>query len=331
MNPTHPAPTVKNDPRLDQARAWLRAMGVDIQSGFQNVAGDASFRRYFRLAADGDTRILMDAPPPQEDVRPFIDVTRRLRDAGLCAPEILQADPGHGFLLLEDLGDSLYRQFLDARNGDDHIPALFEVLKTLVSKVDARGLPVYDGELLRAEMDLFPDWYLGRHRRAMPREKFDSLWDGFCQTVIESALEQPTCFVHRDFHSCNLLAAPGAKVGIIDYQDAVHGPVSYDFVSLIWDRYITWPRAQVEAWMEQYRQLLAIPVPPGQWRRYCDLMGVQRNIKVIGIFARLHYRDGKAGYLEMIPRFYDYATDTLRRYPEFSGILELLEHIECAP
>lgn len=325
------SPSTCDDPRLDKARAWLSGSGIELQSDFRSVAGDASFRRYFRLIADGESRILMDAPPPKEDVRPFVDVTRRLRAAGLHAPEILRADAEHGFLLLEDLGDGLYREFLDTHNGNDHFPALFEVLKKLALDVDASELPAYDRGLLRAEMDLFPNWYLNHHRQSMPREPFDQQWDNFCEQVISTALEQPTSFVHRDFHSCNLLAVAAGEVGIIDYQDAVKGPISYDFISLIWDRYISWPRTQIETWMEQFRQLLGVPIPPQQWQRQCDLMGVQRNIKIVGIFARLQYRDGKAGYIEMIPRFYHYVTDTLRRYPEFTGILELLEQNECAP
>ena len=148
---------------------------------------------------------------------------------------------------------------------------------------------------------------------------------------IQSAQDQPQCFVHRDFHSCNLLQSPGDLIGIIDFQDAVTGPISYDFISLIWDRYISWPRYQIENWIEEIRTLLAPDIEPVQWRRYCDLMGLQRNFKIVGIFARLHYRDHKIGYLELIPRFYNYLTDTLSRYPEFKEILELLEQPECVP
>jgi aminoglycoside/choline kinase family phosphotransferase len=331
MEAVHQATLAENDPRLDRARTWLQSAGVDIQRGFSNVAGDASFRRYFRLTADGNSRILMDAPPPQEDVRPFIDVNGRLRAAGLNAPDILLVDVDHGFLLLEDLGDDLYRDFLDRRSAGEHFPPLFDVLRRMAVTVDAHGLPEYDTELLRNEMNLFPDWYLDCHRPSMPRYAFDRQWDGFCKRIISSALEQPTCFVHRDFHSCNLLLTGPGNVGIIDFQDAVRGPISYDFISLIWDRYITWPRAQIEEWMEQYRQLLGVSIRPGQWRRYCDLMGVQRNIKIVGIFARLRYRDGKAGYLEMIPRFYKYVRQALGHYPEFADFLELLERPECAP
>ena len=272
----------------------------------------------------------MDAPPP-ENTRPYIEVTRRLRDAGLRAPRIFAKNVEQGFLLLEDLGDELYRDFLTADNVDEHFPALFEVLKRMAQRVDAAGLPEYDGKLLRFEMNLFPNWYLARHRPGVSREHFDQIWDPFCNSVIASALAQPWCFVHRDFHSCNLMLTEPGTVGVIDFQDAVHGPVSYDFISLIWDRYITWPRHRIEDWMEAFRQSLELQLTADEWRRHCDLMGLQRNIKVVGIFARLYYRDGKEGYLEMIPRFYDYATDTLRRYPEYADVLDVMELPECAP
>jgi aminoglycoside/choline kinase family phosphotransferase len=322
-------PTTK-DRRLELARSWLQRLGVDMQSDFQGVAGDASFRRYLRLRADGESRILMDAPPP-EDVRPFIDVARRLRSAKLHAPEIVHADTQNGFLLLEDLGDALYRDLLDQNNGGDHFPWLFDILKNMAQTVDTGQLPAFDTALLRQEMGLFPDWYLAHHRATMPRERFDASWEQFCTHIIDSALNQPQCFVHRDFHSCNLLRTSDDDIGIIDFQDAVKGPLSYDFISLVWDRYIMWPRAQIEDWMEEFRQLLGLEIYPPQWRRYCDLMGLQRNIKIVGIFARLHYRDGKSGYLEMIPQFYDYVTSTLNLYPEFAEMLNILEQPECVP
>jgi aminoglycoside/choline kinase family phosphotransferase len=321
----------KNDHRLHRAAEWLKAVGVDRQSEFKSVAGDASFRRYFRLQADGESKILMDAPPPAEDIRPFIDIARRLRAANLHAPKIFHADPQNGYLLLEDLGDDLYRESLNELNVDTHFPGLFEILKSMALTVDDRQLPDYDATLLRTEMDLFPDWYLGHHRKNVSREQFADSWDVFCNRIIGSALAQPQGFVHRDFHSCNLLKINANETGIIDFQDAVRGPVSYDFTSLIWDRYIRWPRSQLESWMEEFRTMLGLEIEAGQWLRYCDLMGLQRNIKVVGIFARLYYRDGKAGYLEMIPRFYEYVTSTLRLYPEFSGILDILEQPECAP
>ncbi len=192
-------------------------------------------------------------------------------------------------------------------------------------------LPVFDQRKLRRDMDLFPDWYLLEHRKCTSRGSLDESWDNFCRCIIDSALEQPQTFVHRDFHSCNLLSNGANGIGIIDYQDGVLGPVSYDFISLIWDRYIAWPRARIEDWMEEIRLKFRLDIEPARWRRYCDLMGLQRNFKIVGIFARLHYRDGKRGYLEMIPRFYGYLTGTLRLYPEFADILEFLEQPECAP
>ena len=321
----------KNDLRLLQASRWLKQLGVEPQSDFHPVAGDASFRRYFRLQVGGKSRVLMDAPPPGEDVEPFIDIDQRLKSAELDAPEIIHADTQNGFLLLEDLGDDLYRGLLDKNNADSHFPALFTVLKTMALNVDATGLPNYDSRMLQTEMNLFPDWYLGHHRKTMSPKRFDEIWGGFCEHIIDSALAQPRCFVHRDFHSSNLLKTSINRIGIIDFQDAVKGPVSYDFISLVWDRYIQWPRNQLENWMETFRLLLGLDIDSEDWKRQCDLMGLQRNIKIVGIFARLYYRDGKNGYIEMIPRFYDYILGTLGHYPEFTPMLEILEQAECAP
>lgn len=319
------------DPRLEQAIAWLNRINVVAEGDIQSVAGDASFRRYFRLTSDNRTLILMDAPPPAEDVRPFIDVADRLKDARLHVPDILHADERNGFLLLEDLGDEMYRDLLESGTEQLWFPGLFEVLSCMALNANCDGLPVYDADKLRFELDLLPKWYLKHHRPEMPTDQFNQIWEGFCTQILASAFAQPQCFVHRDFHSSNLLKAPDASIGIIDFQDAVLGPVSYDFISLIWDRYITWPRADIERWMEQMRHNLQLDIPPLQWRRYCDLMGLQRNIKVVGIFARLYYRDGKQGYIEMIPRFYDYLLTTLKLYPEFSAMLAILEHHKCAP
>lgn len=319
------------DHRLEQAKSWIQTLGIDLRASPQSVAGDASFRRYFRIDTAGRSLILMDAPPPGEDVRPFINVSHRLRLADLHAPEILHSDQENGFLLLEDLGDDMYRDLVDVSNANEHFPDLFVVLQTLALQTDARDLPVYDEGKLRAELNLLPDWYLGKHRKQMRREPFERIWDDFCDLIIASAIEQPQSFVHRDFHSSNLLRTPDETVGIIDFQDAVMGPVSYDFISLVWDRHITWPRGQIENWMEEIRQMLGLDMKPARWQRYCDLMGLQRNLKIVGIFARLYYRDGKKGYIEMIPRFYDYVTSTLRHYPEFSEILTVLEQKQCVP
>ncbi len=322
--------TTKGDLRLDQARIWLEQQGVDLQSDFQDIAGDASFRRYFRLQVNGVSRVLMDAPPG-ESVKPFIDIARRLRAAGLHAPEIVFEDWQNGYLLLEDLGDDLYRGMLDEYNVDKLFAGLFDLLKQFATKVETRDLPEFSARKLHFDMNLFPEWYLGYHRKSLPPGQLDTLWNEFCDHIIHSALSQPQCFVHRDFHSCNLLKSNGNSIGIIDFQDAVIGPLSYDLISLIWDRYIPWPRARIENWIEEFRLNLGLEIEPGKWLRYCDLMGLQRNIKIVGIFARLHYRDGKNGYIEMIPRFYNYITSTLSLYPEFTEILDILEQPECVP
>lgn len=323
--------TIKTDQRLEQARVWLQGLGVDLQSDFTTVAGDASFRRYFRVMADDQSRILMDSPPPGEDVRPFVGIDQRLRAAGLHAPEINHSDWHNGYLLMEDLGDDLYRGLLHENNVDSIFTDLFDVLKQFALNVDSRGLPEFSSSKLRRDMDLFPGWYLDRHRRAVPRDRLETLWDDFCNCIIESAQDQPKCFVHRDFHSCNLLRTSQNSIGIIDFQDAVIGPLSYDLVSLIWDRYIQWPRHRITRWIEEFRLHLGLDIEADRWLRYCDLMGLQRNFKIVGIFARLYYRDGKTGYIEMIPQFYEYITSTLRCYPEFSELLEIMEQAECAP
>ena len=322
--------TQSADKRQRVAAAWAaECLGVDAVQ-LQPVSGDASFRRYFRLdTADGPV-ILMDAPPQKEDSRPFVDVAERLRRAGLNAPAVLQFDFEKGFGLLEDFGDTLYRDLLDEQSVDQWFPELFTVLEGMAVRVHADGLPGYDEHLLQSELALFPDWYLLQHRGRPLESEERNLWAAVCATLVDSARRQPQVFVHKDFHSCNLLQTPRGP-GIIDFQDGVRGPVSYDLVSLIWDRYITWPREQLEEWMRQVRPQLAPTLDEDEWIRCCDWMGLQRNLKIVGIFARLRYRDEKSGYLEMIPRFYDYLLDVMPRYTEFRDLHRLLELPECAP
>jgi aminoglycoside/choline kinase family phosphotransferase len=316
--------------RQQAAAAWAAAeLGLG-QVELRPVSGDASFRRYFRLAVPGRTLILMDAPPDREDSEPFVDIAQRLRAAGLRAPEIHCFDLQHGFGLLEDFGDTLYRDVLNEGTVDSLFPGLFAILEGMALRVDTRGLPHYGERLLQTELDLFPDWYLECHRKRPLDSNERLLWSEMCRSLIESAHQQPQVFVHKDFHSCNLLQTAEGP-GIIDFQDGVRGPVSYDFVSLLWDRYIAWPRERLAEWMEEIRPRLAPGMEREEWMRCCDWMGLQRNLKIVGIFARLNYRDGKQGYLEMIPRFYQYLLDILPRYPEFRSMRHLLEGPECAP
>ncbi|NNJ65746.1 MAG: phosphotransferase [Xanthomonadales bacterium] len=319
-----------SDSRKARAAAWA-ADRLGLESiPLEPVSGDASFRRYFRTAAGRTSLILMDAPPDQEDSRPFLDVAARLREAGLKAPEILHFDLSLGFGLIEDFGDTLYRELISPESIDDLVPDLFGALEGMAHRVQTWDLPAYDGERLQEEMDLFRDWYLDRHRGRPLRADEEAAWQTSCDSLIDSARRQPQVFVHKDFHSCNLLRTPQGP-GIIDFQDGLVGPLSYDFVSLVWDRYIAWPRPRLEQWMGDMHRRLRPGCPAAEWVRCCDLMGLQRNLKIVGIFARLHYRDGKAGYLELIPRFYDYLLDVLPRYPEFRDLQRLLETPECAP
>jgi len=318
------------DPRRQSAAAWAAAsLGVDSVE-LEVVSGDASFRRYFRIHTGDGSLILMDAPPDKEDSAPFVDIAGRLRSAGLNAPEIRQFDLQRGFGLLSDLGDTLYRELITEESIDDLMPGLFDILAGMASGVDMEGLPDYNAEMLQTELDLFTHWYLARHKQRPLNGAEKTCWTGLCEDLIASARSQPQVFVHRDFHSCNLLQTMNGP-GIIDFQDAVRGPLSYDFVSLAWDRYIAWPRQRLEQWMSKTHALLDTACSLQDWTRRCDLMGLQRNLKIVGIFARLHYRDGKDGYLQMIPRFYQYLLDVLPLYPEFSAFQKLLEQAECAP
>lgn len=325
-------PAETPDQRLTQALAWAQQTLGENNLKAAPVSGDASFRRYFRLrTSDNTSLILMDAPPAQEDSRPFIDIAKRLRSAGICAPEIIAFDLDQGFGLLEDLGDTLYKGLLSEHTVDEYFPALFDVLAAMARDVYCEGLPEYDADRLQQELDLFSDWYLSHHRKRPFSEAEQQTWRALCEELLASAREQPQVFVHRDFHSCNLLWRKDQPPGVIDFQDGVRGPLSYDFISLAWDRYIHWPRNQIEQWMAQMHHRLAPPADLTTWTRQCDLMGLQRNLKVVGIFARLKYRDGKQGYLEMIPMFYQYLLDVLPRYPEFEEFHAILQEPSCAP
>jgi aminoglycoside/choline kinase family phosphotransferase len=319
---------------IDQRQLAAASWAADVMDlkrvDLVPVSGDASFRRYFRFDGAGRSVILMDAPPDKEDSAPFIDIAGRLRSAGLKAPDILRFDLERGFGLLEDFGDTLYRDIIYEESVDDIFPELFEVLEGMAVRFDTSGLPPYSENTLLQELDLFRTWYLELHRKRPLRDGEVAVWEQVCRLLTDSALEQSRVFVHRDFHSSNLLQTTGGP-GIIDFQDGVRGPLSYDFISLIWDRHIPWKRERLEQWMREVHSILPVNCSPEEWVRYCDWMGLQRNLKVVGIFARLRHRDGKDGYIEMIPRFYQYLLDVLPNYPEFQKFHQMLEQDECAP
>jgi hypothetical protein len=295
------------------------------------ASDDASFRRYFRLTlADGATRIAMDAPPEKEDCVPFLHIAAQLGAVGLHVPMIHAADPAQGFILLEDLGTVHYLDRLNAATADRLYGDALAALAVLQSVGPRDGLPPYDEALLRREMALFPDWLLGRHLElrldAAEQARLEECFD----LLVASALEQPRVCVHRDYHSRNLLLSGSPSPGILDFQDAVLGPVTYDLVSLLKDCYIAWPLARVQAWALGYFQLavqsgVLQPSHEVRFLRWFDLMGVQRHLKASGIFARLNHRDGKPGYLADIPRTLGYIVEVAGRYPELEGLGELIE------
>jgi hypothetical protein len=299
------------------------------------ASADASFRRYFRIQDNGASYILMDAPPEQEDCAPFVHVTRLLLDLGLHVPEILARDAGRGFLLLSDLGSRLYLDELDDSNVERLYGDALGALATLQSCVPAdSGLPPYDHHRLMTEMSLFPDWLLGTHLSMPPDEAGRGGLQRSFELLAENALQQPAVCVHRDFHSRNLMISDNHNPGILDYQDAVIGPLTYDLVSLLRDCYISWPRQRVERWALGYYELAQQTgiLRPGQaderrFLRWFDLMGVQRHLKAAGIFARLNHRDGKPGYLDDIPRTLGYVREVCSRYPELEDLGSLTERV----
>ncbi len=298
------------------------------------ASADASFRRYFRYRHGGRTLVAMDAPPEQEDCRPFVDVAGRLARAGVAVPEILHQDLEQGFLLLTDMGRETWLTALDGGNADAWFDAALETLITQQRFADTRGLPEYDRALLRRELDLFPHWYLGEHRGLDLEGDTAGRLDAVFETLIESALAQPRVFVHRDFMPRNLMVSD-PNPGVIDFQDAVAGPISYDLISLFKDAFLSWPEASVLEWLRDYHRRAAaagLPVPAAfdDLLRWCDLMGAQRHLKVIGIFARIRHRDGKPKYLEDAPRFFAYLRTVIARRPDELGDLgRLLDLWEC--
>ncbi|WP_414434641.1 aminoglycoside phosphotransferase family protein [Alloalcanivorax venustensis] len=298
------------------------------------ASADASFRRYFRYRHGGRTLVAMDAPPEQEDCRPFVDVAGRLARAGVAVPEILHQDLEQGFLLLTDMGRETWLTALDGGNADAWFDAALETLITQQRFADTQGLPEYDRALLRRELDLFPHWYLGEHRGLRPDGDTAGRLETVFETLIESALAQPRVFVHRDFMPRNLMVSD-PNPGVIDFQDAVAGPISYDLISLFKDAFLSWPEARVLEWLRDYHRRAAaagLPVPAAfdDLLRWCDLMGAQRHLKVIGIFARIRHRDGKPKYLEDAPRFFAYLRTVIARRPDELGDLgRLLDLWEC--
>ena len=300
--------------------AWVgERLGLGGPARLEPASADASFRRYLRVRVSGRSWIVMDAPPGREDVRPYVRIARLLRPVGLNVPEILAEDAERGFLILTDLGETLYLDALTPERADRLYGDALGALATLQACVDPGALPPYDRALLLAELALFHDWFLRRHLGLVLSPAEEALLEAVSGTLVASALAQPVVAVHRDYHSRNLLVTGRNNPGIVDFQDAVAGPVTYDLVSLLRDCYIAWPRERVEAWALGYHDLacqsgILHEEDEERFLAWFDLMGVQRHLKAIGIFARLWHRDGKRGYLADIPRTLGYVREVSGRH-----------------
>lgn len=311
---------------------WLSIMLPGETFELTPASADASFRNYWRMRLpDNSTRIVMDAPPDKEDVQPWLDVAARLHRVGVHSPEIFAVDQTQGFLLLEDLGHRTYLPELRNDTVDVLYGHALDALAAMQSHANCDGLADYDDARLIAEMELMPEWFLKRHLGWVPScDEWDVFELAFRQ-LADNARAQPQVFVHRDFHSRNLLVTADNSPGVIDFQDAVRGPVTYDLVSLLRDCYIEWPIERVDAWVEAYRQRLvaegSIDVDARRFRRWFDLMGIQRHLKVLGIFCRLWYRDGKAGYLADLPLVWRYTREVMALHTEFDALRALLERV----
>jgi len=316
---------------------WIRRTLGTRDLPIAPASRDASFRRYYRVAHEGVTRIVMDAPPEREDCRVFADIAVRLARAGLHVPEVLAADFGRGFLLLTDLGTRLYLDELDPRSAPVLYADALNALHTMQERADVTGLPSYDRASLLREMELFRVWLVEKHLGLRLSDAEQGTLHATFGLLADAALAQPQVFVHRDYHSRNLLYTAGDNSGghgpggdnpgVIDFQDAVLGPVCYDLVSLLRDCYIRWPETEVHAWMMGYRERSRPAlrgVDPAMFLRWFDLMGVQRHLKASGIFARLRHRDGKPGYLADVPRTVGYLVDVSRGYPELRDLYAFL-------
>ncbi len=317
--------------RQDDLFKWVQSVFPCDQDGMAPLPGDASFRRYFRVSSKGETRIAVDAPLNTERSDAFVGIAGALSAQGIQVPTIYAADLKQGFLLISDLGEGLYSAHLNSSNVDQlYSQAIDSLVKIQQTSREAYSFPQYDRALLLSECELFTEWYLGAHLKINLSPREQAMLSSTFERLIENALEQPTTVVHRDYHSRNLLQMSDGQVGVLDFQDAVIGPVTYDLVSLLKDCYVSWPNLNVTNWVQRYFEKardagIIQDVSMGQFIRWFDLMGVQRHLKCMGIFSRLYLRDGKSQFLADIPRLIDYILSASSRYPQLNGIAKLLQ------
>ena len=322
-------PTPANE--LQSLKNWLKTACSLNHFELQPLVNDASFRRYFRVQVDKQSYVVMVAPPDKEDIAAFIAIAKDFVSHGIHAPEILAYNLEHGFILLSDLGNALYLNLLNKENADN----LYTRALAVIPKIQAckptlnnhQPLGLFNEKFIRFELSLFVDWFLDRHLKLRITPTLNTSLEKIFQVLIASALEQPRVCVHRDYHSRNLLLIDKQKVGVLDFQDALYGPIAYDAVSLLRDAYIDWPENQVTQWALNFHQML---IPKYQFSqeeflRWFDLIGVQRHLKILGIFARLCYRDNKSQYLTSTNRLFRYLHQVCEKYPELNELKQLLQ------
>lgn len=311
--------------------AWAREATGDATLVLEPASSDASFRSYWRGHVDGQPVIVMDSPPEKEDPAPWIAIGKRLADAGLHVPTVMVADAARGFLLIEDLGTRTYLPELNDGTVDALYGDALDALLRMQLHMDTEGLPAFNREWQTMEMEIMPRWLLQEHLGVdVACEEWDVVEQAFT-AIMHVIAEQPRAFMHRDYHSRNLLVTDERSPGIIDFQGAMSGPITYDLASLLRDAYVVWDNERVEGWVEAYRlrlldaRLIDETVDTDRFRRWFDLTGLQRHIKILGLFCRLHYRDGKPGYLADLPRVLRYVLDTARRHADVAPLADYIE------
>ena len=324
---------MSSDLRLEQLKCWLEKNAPFSITRVSPITNDASFRRYFRVFSQTQTWIAMDAPPDKEDCRSFCAIARGLFACGIHAPEIFLEDIQNGFLLLTDFGD----QTLFSLLCENDVDRFYQLTNATIFKLQQCNnipdfnLPLFDVEYISYELNLFLEWYLNRHLQiALTTAQSKMLQETFT-LLINNAQQQPQVIIHRDYHSRNLMLLPDNRIGVLDFQDAMFGPITYDLVSILKDCYIAWPLERVRTWALNYYQLLSPQQLKNssemQFLRWFDLMGLQRHLKVLGIFARLRYRDNKMEHLKNTPRIIKYVNDVLINYPELQSFRELMANV----
>jgi aminoglycoside/choline kinase family phosphotransferase len=327
--------TYTEDQRYLQLKQWLEVQLKETDLVIKPASADASFRRYFRVFSNREPLIAMDAPPPQENVRGFVSVANIFRMVGVHVPEIIAGDYQQGFLLLSDFGSTSYFDGLSDTNANQLYGDAFDSLLLIQTRIvqQATDLPAYDASLLNKELALFSEWFVEKLLGLALNSRQQQLVQASYQQLIDSALEQPQVCVHRDFHSRNLMLLDNDNPGVIDFQDAVFGPVTYDLVSLLRDCYVSWPVSRVDAWVDDFYQrsidigVFSNNVSRDQYQHWFNRMGVQRHLKAIGIFSRLNIRDDKPDYLKDIPTTLNYVISVCNEDEGLSGLGDLLNQL----